>query len=252
MQDRLIRVDALLSTSPPHPGTSNDRRVNSVSAVPGDGYGLFQSFTLRMEKIEDHPVLEHLSTEIRPAETLAISPQSKEPRPGEHCSTKDNSSEDAVINQQFIVTLPEVPTAYPARDTSIHSPSSYALTIENLGAVDINLPTLPPTPSSHHEEAAAKIASIPLSTPASKNLTSLSPAEDDGTSAAPPEQEVGEVCFDSSCTNFTCFLANVRISWYVRVQSLDRRSLTIFRPWVIPFHLLQVRHRMGQREDWGW
>ncbi|KAK6365711.1 hypothetical protein LTS17_011098 [Exophiala oligosperma] len=189
-----MRLEAVLSKSLPPSERPNDRRVNPGLAMANDVRGLFQSFTLQMERVDDGPSLHQDSTATRPPpEPITLRHQSTEPSPVELYSTRDPYNRNNTVNQGFIgPSLPQVPQAYPARDTSMDAQPSHALTVENLGAVDLHLPTLPPTPSSHHEDTATKIASVSRNTPRSdsNNCTSVSPAEDDGTSTAPPEQEL--------------------------------------------------------------
>jgi hypothetical protein len=158
LQDRLTRVEALLSASPPRTLVPNERTATTVPPAAASSQNLFQSFTLQMEKIEDPPA----------------------------------------VGKPLPTTFNDVQPTYTSRDDSINEPPAQVLSFDNLTTFSVPLPTLPPTPSSHHANTGAKTGTACDYIPLTDQSTFSSPGEDDGSSTAPPEQEV---CKIPPCSN---------------------------------------------------
>lgn len=132
---------------------SNKSAGTTAPPMAASSQSLFQSFTLQMEKIEDSPA----ATKSLPA------------------------------------TIPDLQASYPCPDGESNQPPSQDLSFDNLTTFILHLPTLPPTPSTHHGDPGVKTATPGDDIPLTDHSTFSSPGEDDGSSTAPPEQEVSKI-----------------------------------------------------------
>lgn len=162
LQDRLKRVEAMLEASPPRTLMSDKSADTTAHPMAACSQSLFQSFTLQMEKIEDAPA-----------------------------ARKSPSA-----------TIPELQVSYTGPIRNSNEPPSQDLSFDNLTTFGVHLPTLPtlpPTPSSHHGDPGVRIATPCDDVPFTDPSIFSSPGEDDGSSTAPPEQEVSTISPCSSC-----------------------------------------------------
>ena len=97
------------------------------------------------------------------------------------------------VGKPLPATISDVQTSSTGRDGNINEPPAQVLSFDNLTTFSVHLPTLPPTPSSYHGDTGTKIVTACDNIPLTDQSTFSSPGEDDGSSTAPPEQEVGKI-----------------------------------------------------------